>query len=283
MIDIIGAISLTAIFGLCCAVLIGAAPVESSSRIRLSGTCAHLVRSHRRPWRHRGLFGSRIRNAGDRTGGSDARRRLSCLGCALTSSAERGAAHSAPGARWHSRGARTRGLLRAALRGGQIAADVCVDRRLGRHRRCRRCVATRLGHPASDQWLATSHICLEPSRFRRPGHGGDTRRWIGGGLAGPVHLRNSEFRCGCGVAVGAHSSRPGARVPGHASRGLRAAYEDHGGNASQGRTSRRGASRDLRIRNHQARWPPGARGCNIAAAARLSQIRVPPGPRRPIR
>ena len=36
MIDIIGAISLTAIFGLCCAVLIGAAPVETASRMRLS-------------------------------------------------------------------------------------------------------------------------------------------------------------------------------------------------------------------------------------------------------
>ena len=35
MIDIIGAISLTAIFGLCCAVLIGAAPVETASRMRL--------------------------------------------------------------------------------------------------------------------------------------------------------------------------------------------------------------------------------------------------------
>jgi hypothetical protein len=36
MIDIIGAISLTAIFGLCCAVLIGAAPIETASRMRLS-------------------------------------------------------------------------------------------------------------------------------------------------------------------------------------------------------------------------------------------------------
>jgi hypothetical protein len=36
MIDIIGAISLTAIFGLCCAVLIGAAPVGNASRMRLS-------------------------------------------------------------------------------------------------------------------------------------------------------------------------------------------------------------------------------------------------------
>jgi hypothetical protein len=36
MIDIIGAISLTAIFGLCSAVLIGAVPVETASRMRLS-------------------------------------------------------------------------------------------------------------------------------------------------------------------------------------------------------------------------------------------------------
>jgi hypothetical protein len=36
MIDIIGAISLTAVFGLCCAVLIGTAPVENASRMRLS-------------------------------------------------------------------------------------------------------------------------------------------------------------------------------------------------------------------------------------------------------
>lgn len=36
MIDIIGAISLTAISGLCCAVLIGTVPIETASRMRLS-------------------------------------------------------------------------------------------------------------------------------------------------------------------------------------------------------------------------------------------------------
>ena len=178
MIDIIGAISLTAIFGLCSAVLIGAAAGRNCLAYTVVRTCAHLVRSHRRPWRHRGLFGSRTWDAADRTGGSDARSRLSCLGCALTSRAERGAAHSAPGARWHSRGWLTRGLFRAALRGGQIAADVRVDCRVGRYRRCYCRVAARLGHPASNQRLAASHICMERSRFRRPGHRRDTRRWM---------------------------------------------------------------------------------------------------------
>ncbi len=208
MIDIIGAISLTALFGLCAALLITAIPVDAAARSRVAAIAIAWFAGV-------GSLGALGTFSADGFGTVaigmavlDTHRPVAVLGGTLIDSAESGSQRPARRAGRYPRGTRAWRLLPVAPRGGTIASHLCIGGRVGRHRRGACCLTARLGDSAPGHRLANDDIRLESVRVCGPGDSGHTRRWISAEFPRQVYLRKSQLERRGIPAVGDDSGGP---------------------------------------------------------------------------